>query len=139
MNKVVLRCIDCKTKYSNWNILQCSCGSILEVVHDFKQLKEKLSIKKFDERLALIDPPYNSGVWRYKEMVLDIKDEFIISMPEGNTNLYNSNTVSEYAEVKNLYLKAEGQNPTCSFKDRGMTTAISVAKMLGYKRVACAS
>ncbi len=139
MKKITLRCIDCSKEYSDWNIIRCECGSILEVAHDLKSLKGKVSFKEFDRRLAEKKKPYSSGVWRFKELILPIEDRFIVSMPEGNTNLYCSEKVAEFAGVKSLHLKAEGENPTMSFKDRGMTVAISVAKMLGYKRVACAS
>lgn len=139
MHGIILKCITCKKEYTNWKTIKCTCGSILEVVHDLEKLKGKISFKDFDKRLGTRERPYNSGVWRFKELVLPIENKFIISRPEGNTNLYTSEKVAEYVGVKNLYLKAEGENPTLSFKDRGMTVAISVAKMLGYKRVACAS
>ena len=102
-------------------------------------MKKRVSSRLFDERLAKREYPYGSGVWRYKELILDIKNEFIVSRPEGNTNLYQADKVGKYTGIKNIRLKHEGENPTASFKDRGMSCAISVAKMLGFKKVACAS
>ncbi len=137
---MILRCIECRREYPIDKVRhRCECGDLLEVVHDMGTLRKKVSSQLFDERLAKREFPYNSGVWRYKELILDIENKFIISRPEGNTNLYQADKVGEYVGVKNIWLKHEGENPTGSFKDRGMSCAISVAKMLGFKKVACAS
>jgi threonine synthase len=81
-----------------------------------------------------------SGVWRYREMVLPtIEQADIVSWPEGNTPLVESERVARFAGVQSLRLKHEGLNPTGSFKDRGMTVAISQAKRIGARAVACAS
>ena len=137
---MILRCIECGKEYPiDEARYRCECGNLLEVVHPLETLKKKLSRRLFDERLARRDFPYNSGVWRYKELILDVDDKFIISRPEGNTNFYTSGKVAEYVGLKDILLKHEGENPTASFKDRGMTCGISAAKMLGFKRVACAS
>lgn len=137
---MILRCIECGREYPiNEVRYRCDCGDLLEVVHDIEALREKVSSRLFDQRLSSREFPYNSGVWRYKELILNIENKFIISRPEGNTNLYQSGKVGEYVGIENLWLKHEGENPTASFKDRGMSCAISVAKMLGFKKVACAS
>ena len=137
---MILRCIECRREYPIDKVRhRCECGDLLEVVHDMRTLRKKVSFQLFDERLAKREFPYNSGVWRYKELILDIENKFIISRPEGNTNLYQADKVGEYVGIKNIWLKHEGENPTGSFKDRGMSCAISVAKMLGFKKVACAS
>ncbi len=137
---MALRCIECGREYPiNEVRYRCDCGDLLEVMHDIERLKKNVSCGLFDDRLAKRKFPYNSGVWRYKELILDIENKFIISRPEGNTNLYQSDKVGEYVGVEDIWLKHEGENPTASFKDRGMSCAISVAKMLGFKKVACAS
>ncbi len=71
-----------------------------------------------------------SGVWRFREHVLDIDESQIITHPEGATRLY---------ERDGILFKHEGENPTGSFKDRGMTVAITQAIREGAKAVACAS
>lgn len=134
----VLRCIKCSKEYPLDKIrYRCDCGDLLEVSHDLA--KAGVSRELFDKRLGTLKWPYSSGVWRYKEIILPIDDKFIISRPEGNTNLYCSAKVSNYVQHDNLCLKHEGENPTGSFKDRGMTTGMTAAKMLGAKVVACAS
>lgn len=140
--KYFLRCVFCQKKYSGSEIrYRCDCGEILEVrISDLKKARG-INIKNlFDKRLGSLDFPYNSGVWRYKELVLPVDDKYIITRPEGNTNLYHGfQKISDYAGIKNLYLKHEGENPTGSFKDRGITVGISKAKELGVRAVACAS
>lgn len=100
------------------------CGDLLEVVND-------------------INEPHLSklrGVWKYKDMIFpEVNENIIVTRGEGNTHLYNHIKISEYAGVNNLYLKHEGENPTGSFKDRGMTVAITHGKSLGVKETICAS
>ncbi len=139
---IILRCIECGKEYPVDKIrYECNCGALLDVIHDIEAVKEKVSKDLFDKRLGTRKFPYNSGVWRYKELILPIDNNFIISRPEGNTNLYQSEKIAKYAGIKysELYLKHEGENPTGSFKDRGMTTGVSEAKLLNSKIVACAS
>jgi threonine synthase len=92
----------------------------------------------FDERAAQERPGQASGVWRYRELVLPGRG-VTISHPEGNTTLYRRAAISDYAGVEDLQLKHEGENPTGSFKDRGMTVATTQAKRTGATAVACAS
>ena len=92
-----------------------------------------------------------SGVWRYRELILPVPEHFIISRPEGNTSLYpvgmdncwpnriGHRQIGLYAGLDRLYMKHEGENPTGSFKDRGMTVGVTMAKVLGAQAVACAS
>ncbi|MBI2617425.1 threonine synthase [Candidatus Gottesmanbacteria bacterium] len=143
---IFLRCVSCDKKFDFSKIrYRCDCGEVLEVERsDFLSLKGKISTKLFDTRWKSRQFPYQSGVWRYKEFLFPIDGKYIITRPEGNTNLYNvgksiSNKIGKFTNVDFLYLKHEGENPTGSFKDRGMTVGISYAKLLGVKAVACAS
>jgi threonine synthase len=92
-----------------------------------------------------------SGVWRYRELILPVPESLIISRPEGNTGLYpvglenadenraGHRQIGMFAGLERLYLKHEGENPTGSFKDRGMTTGVTMARLRGAHAVACAS
>ena len=80
-----------------------------------------------------------SGVWRFRELVLHVADDAIISHPEGNTPIIARPAISEYAGVDDLIIKHEGHNPTGSFKDRGMTVALTQARRVNARAVACAS
>ena len=134
--------MNCGRKYPiDQVIYTCeTCGGLLDVQHDFEALRSTITRELFDSRLGSLDAPYNSGVWRYKELIYpDVDESLIVSRPEGNTNLYHSPRLAEWAGVKTLYLKHEGENPTGSFKDRGMTGGFTQARVLGMQRVACAS
>ena len=138
----ILQCIDCGQQYPiDLVIYACeSCHGLLDVQHDFGQSRARLTSGLFDGRLGSLTAPFNSGVWRYKELIYPgIVDDQIVSRMEGNTNLYHMPRVAKYAGVDTLYLKHEGENPTGSFKDRGMTTGVTQARILGMERVACAS
>ncbi len=138
----VLKCIDCGHEYPiNDVVYTCEkCGGLLDVIHDLDTLKRTVSCSTFDARLGALDAPYNSGVWRYKELIYpEIAPDYIVSRPEGNTNLYRTPRLAAWAGVNTLYCKHEGENPTGSFKDRGMTGGLTQARSLGMTRVACAS
>lgn len=75
---------------------------------------------------------------RYKEFLPVTKKTPVVSLNEGNTPLVYSCTLSKIINGE-VYLKYEGLNPTASFKDRGMTLAVSKAIEEGKKAVICAS
>ena len=138
----ILQCIHCGKQYPLHEVIYgCeACGGLLDVRHDLDALKKIVSRELFDQRLGTLDLPYKSGVWRYKELIYpDLPDEQVITRPEGNTNLYPTPRLAAWAGIKTLYLKHEGENPTGSFKDRGMTGGVTQARVLGMNRVACAS
>jgi len=131
-----LRCVDCGEDYPPLQIrYRCDCGGTLDVVHRHGPI----SLDIFDARRGARAPVDRSGVWRYRELVLPLAENEIVTRFEGNTNLYPSPTLDRYCGTEGLLLKHEGENPTGSFKDRGMTVAVSVARTLGARAVACAS
>jgi threonine synthase len=81
-----------------------------------------------------------SGVWRFREL-LPILDNFgnAVTLREGNTPLYPLKHAAKALGVDQLFAKHQGMNPTGSFKDTGMTAALSVARERGFEWVACAS
>src|SRR5579872_2597060 len=116
-----------------------ACGGLLEIVHTSFPDPDDL-IKRFRERRSVMRGAMSSGVWRYRELVLPTaRDGDIVSHPEGNTPLVERSAISEYAGLDQLLVKHEGHNPTGSFKDRGMTVAVTQAKRTGARAVACAS
>ncbi len=140
--KSILQCMDCGRQYPTDAVMYtCSnCGGLLDVQHDMDWLRSFVTRELFDARLGTFEAPYNSGVWRYKEMIYpEIANETVVSRPEGNTNLYASPRLAQWAGVTKLFLKHEGENPTGSFKDRGMTGGVTQARVLGMSKVACAS
>ena len=79
-----------------------------------------------------------SGVWRFREIVMP-RAGAVVSHPEGNTPLLGRDALRSWAGLDSLLLKHEGHNPTGSFKDRGMTVAITQASRVKARAVACAS
>ena len=130
------KCIRCGQTAPASDNYVCSCGGLYEVHHEFGDI----SLDLFDEKLRKIGSAWGSGVWRYKELIHpELDPKYIVSRPEGNTNLYKRKKVSEYAGIDGIYMKHEGENPSGSFKDRGMTVGVSMAMESGAKKVACAS
>lgn len=94
----------------------------------------------FDDRCDRSPFPFDSGVWRFRELIHpDLPEDHIVSRPEGNTPLFRAPAVQRWSGVQWLRLKHEGMNPTGSFKDRGMTVAVSQAVANGARAVVCAS
>ena len=136
----LLRCVDCEKTFDALEArTRCGCGGTLDVRLDLEALRGRVSRSTFDSRLASRRPEDRSGVWRFRELVLPLDPGAIVTKPEGNTNLYRSRELAVWAGIENLALKHEGENPTGSFKDRGMTVGISMARRLRMDRVACAS
>jgi threonine synthase len=120
------------------------CGGLLTVLHarpswDAVALRAAFAA---DSSAPRPDPAntngVGSGVWRYKALVMPHAAR-VVSWPEGNTPLVARDAVRAFAGVAALHLKYEGMNPTGSFKDRGMTVAVTQAVRTGARAVACAS
>ncbi|MGB0653086.1 MAG: threonine synthase [Thermoplasmatota archaeon] len=79
------------------------------------------------------------GVWKYKEFLPHHEGRDPVTMGEGGTRLLDAPRLAEWVGVKRLQLKIEGDNPTGSFKDRGMTCAVSWAVGEGATQLGCAS
>jgi threonine synthase len=81
-----------------------------------------------------------SGVWRFRELLPIVKNfDNAVTLREGNTPLYEMPRCAELVGIDWLLAKHQGMNPTGSFKDTGMTAALSVAVERGFQWVACAS
>jgi threonine synthase len=92
------------------------------------------------ERRASSEILDQSGVWRFREL-LPILDSYgnAVTLREGNTPLYALPRAAKALGLDQLFAKHQGMNPTGSFKDTGMTSALSVARERGFEWVACAS
>ena len=113
---------------------------MLEVVNSFEDADAQQLISLWRRRRASLDPLDVSGVWRFREMLPFVADTArIVTLPEGNTPLFNAPRAAQYAGLANLQFKHQGYNPTASFKDNGMTAGVTQAAILGMRRVACVS
>ena len=128
-----LKCINCGSKYSIHDaVYTCrKCNDLLEVESDFQELKKKIEKNDWTQRPI--------SVWKYKEFLPIFDESKIVTLKEGGTNLYKCNRLAKILKLKNLYVKNEGENPTGSFKDRGMTVGVTKALELNAKTVVCAS
>jgi threonine synthase len=135
---IQLECIRCHSSF-HWRSPRylCSCQGLLEVKH--KQPPPRDYLTTLNTRRSSQKTLDLSGVWRFREYVLPIADQHIVTHPEGNTRLYARSSLNSYAGLDNLFFKHEGENPTGSFKDRGMTVAVTMAKRIGAKGIVCAS
>ena len=122
-----------------------SCSGLLHLEHPQPPTCGATLRDFFDARLtpardANGTGPGNSGVWRFRELVMpDATDAELVTQGEGNTPLLSRPRVTAWTGVDQLLLKHEGHNPTGSFKDRGMTVAITQARRINASAVACAS
>jgi threonine synthase len=135
------RCEQCQEEIGELDPMPVcpACGGLLEIIHADRSDAQDLRLR-FDARRREVRGPNVSGVWRYRELVLpSVSDDVIVSHPEGNTPLLSRESVSEWTGVERLLMKHEGHNPTGSFKDRGMTVAMTQARRVGARAVACAS
>jgi len=140
----VQRCIQagCAAVYGiRERIYVCTrCGGPLEIQMDLKNVENPLALRnEWAERAALQDARDRSGVWRYRELLPFADDAPIVTLAEGNTPLYDAPRCASYSGLLGLRLKHQGCNPTGSFKDTGMTTAVTQAVLLGARTVVCAS
>ncbi len=148
---VYFRCIaGCSAKHSLYDVIYTcpSCGSLLEVHHEREPLKKRDASEwkqLFSSRVGTTKWPYGSGVWSMREWVVpSLKDENVVSMCEGNTNLFWAERLGHQLGIPDLWIKLCGNSHTGSFKDLGMTVLVSVVKQMmaqgsSVKAVACAS
>jgi len=127
-----LKCKECGREYPKKPIYVCEyCFGPLEVVYDYKKIKQSLTKEKIEGR--------RKTLWRYKEL-LPVDEEPICGLNSGFTPLYEAKNLAKIFGVRKLYIKDDSVNhPTLSFKDRVVAVALSKAKEFGFKTVACAS
>jgi threonine synthase len=116
------------------------CGDLLEVVLE-RPKHEPCDLKKtWRERKGSYAALDQSGVWRFREFLpFDYKEANVVTLCEGNVPLVRGYKTAAWASAKDILFKHLGWNPTGSFKDLGMTAAMTEAKFTGAKTVACAS
>lgn len=142
MNTFVQRCIsdECRREYElEERVYVCvRCGELLEIERrgevDPARLREVWRGRRMSNEVR-----DRSGVWRFREFLPFDDGVEVVSLGEGNTQLYEAPRCAAFCGLAALKLKHQGNNPTGSFKDTGMTVAVTQAKKLGVKRVVCAS
>jgi threonine synthase len=148
-----LRCTNCARVIGRDQLegdLRCTdCGHLFEVEYPALQLDNssepgqsaRNTLKaRWSARRTSRQAIDQSGVWRFRDLLPIVEDERnIVTLREGNTPLYHFARSAAALRLPALYAKHQGLNPTGSFKDTGMTAALSVAHEQGFDWVACAS
>ena len=136
------RCIavDCGAEFDiDARLYVCSrCGGLLDI--ERREEVDSASLRElWLARRSSFDQRDRSGVWRFREVLPFDDDASVVSLGEGNTPLYDAPRSADYCRLPELKLKHQGCNPTGSFKDTGMTVAVTQARKLGARLVVCAS
>ncbi len=124
------RCVGCGAIYhDDVRSYVCSkCSNLLELVKDSPV-----------SRTGVYGESREPGIWRFRKALPLEPDVKAVSLSEGRTPLVLVSRIGAKLGLKNLHVKNEGQNPSGSFKDRGMTVAVTRAVQGGSKLLVCAS
>ena len=133
MNVTHLECAACGLTHEARRLhnLCAECGTPLLVRYDLKRAAESLTKESLVGRAP--------DLWRYREVLPVDSDDNVVTLGEGFTPMLHAARLGASLGMRELYIKDEGQNPTQSFKARGMTAAVSMAKELGVKKLAVPS
>jgi threonine synthase len=141
--EAALECLnaDCRQRYPlTEKLFNCpACGDVLQIAYELRERASEAVRARWRERRLSDDPLDQSGVWRFRECLPPIAPECVVTLREGNTPLYRARFAAQYAGVHDLFFKHLGFNPTGSFKDYGMTVAVSQARALRAHVLICAS
>ena len=155
MQEAYQKCIDpkCGLEYSISDIrIECERGHLLDIkykTHPSATLKDV-----FYKRRNHANNIFNeSGVWRFRDLLnfcqidtedIDACSRYLVSLDGAEGRLskpYHMSKVADFVglEHENFWLQPEGYNPSGSFKDNGMSTAVTHAKLVNIKKIICAS
>jgi threonine synthase len=147
------KCIDpnCGLEYPVNDIrIECDKGHLLDVKYN-TTLPTSLKEVFYKRRNHANNIFNESGVWRFRELLnfcqidtenIDECSKYLVSLDGAEGRLskpYHMSKVSDYVGVQNMWLQPEGYNPSGSFKDNGMSTAVTHAKLVNVKKIICAS
>ena len=126
---ISLHCSECERKFDPDQLQTfCpDCNAPLMADYDLENARQNLNKTEFYTR------PH--GMWRWRELLPVKNPEFILDLGEGDTPQLKMDRLGANLGLKQLYVKDESQNPTGSFKARGLAAAVSKAKELGVEKV----
>lgn len=134
-----LACSECGAPASHDKLFCSVCGGLLAFSLDPTTFEAATLRRTFAERRLSNDPLDTSGVWRFRELLPAIAPEHVVTLRENALPLYESRAGAAYGDTCHVAYLHLGMNPTASFKDTGMTAAISHAKAAGARVAVCAS
>ena len=122
-------------------LLQCPrCGDLLEVGMELQGLDVEWLRRTWLQRRSSQEALDRSGIWRFREFLPQLyRPDRVVTLEEGNVPLLPAPRSAAYGGLRRLWFKHLGWNPTGSFKDAGMTVAVTHARYLGARQVVCAS
>jgi threonine synthase len=128
-----LECSACHREYDARRLhnVCTECGKPLLVRYDLKRIAKFLTRQTLFGRRA--------DLWRYRELLPVRREDNIVTLGEGWTPLLHAKSLGQSLGMSELHVKDESLNPTQSFKARGMSVAVSMAKERGAKKLAAPS
>jgi threonine synthase len=134
--QVIYRCLGCSGEYDITRLLYTcpACGSVLLLVDlafdELKEIPRDIWCQIFDYR-RMLNIPSMQGIYLYHEFIGPvIPPDAVIYLGEGHTPMVEANTHLQDLTGVRFYFKNDGQNPSASFKDRGMASALSYINFL---------
>jgi threonine synthase len=144
MSAAFLQCIDqgCRRRYpldSKEHVCP-ACKNLLDVAYEFPKVDPAALKQTWAQRKSGSAVEDQSGVWRFRELLPFVpQGAGVISLLEGRTPLIEVPRTGQWVGGVQLAVKHQGNNPTGSFKDLGMTACITQAAVMGSRITACAS
>ena len=127
------KCVKCGKEYeASANITTCECTGILDVIYDYDYIKTVFNKEVLKGRK-------DQTMWRYRELLPIEEDTNPKGLRVGNSPIYKTDKVAKMLNIKELYIKDDGINPTSSLKDRASAMAVTKAIEAGYDTIACSS
>jgi len=137
---IALRCSVCSAAARDPDAIACAdCGELLGFALDTEAIDARAVEENARLRRASTEPRDRSGVWRFRELLPPIGEAHVVTLREGDVPVYDAPRGAAFAGVERLAYLHLGMNPTASFKDAGMTVAISRARERGARIAVCAS
>lgn len=136
---MTLKCSECRAEAHDEGGPCGRCGGLLEFELDRTDIDAGDLKSTFAQRRLSNDPLDISGVWRFRELVPPIAVDAVVTLRENLAFVYGARAGARYANSDRASYLHLGMNPTASFKDAGMTVAISHAHAAGARIAICAS
>ncbi len=131
-----LKCVLCGKQYSVDETLytcpRCGAEGILDVIYDYDLIGQTLTKESLAKNPDL-------SIWRYADLLPISSRHLIPPLHVGWTPLYHAKRLGQTLDMKHLYVKDDGRNPSASFKDRASAVAVVKARELGFQKITCAS
>jgi threonine synthase len=133
-NAVGFQCVECARRFGVGEIeYVCeACGGNLDVLYDYDRATAHFS-------KAALAADHNFTIWRYRALLPIKSSSPVPPLSVGWTPVYDCQSLASQFNIKQLYIKDDGRNPTASFKDRPSALAVVKAREAGARIITTAS